>query len=125
LDQPKIAIGLDRDSLIERIESRIRHMVAIGWRNEVESLLESGVSTDAPAFRAIGYKTMAECVTGQLEEPEAIEKILIATRQYAKRQLTWLRKEPRLLWVEAKDGTEATASDILNIIRGGSNGKSN
>jgi tRNA dimethylallyltransferase len=117
---PKIAIDMDRDQLVGRIEERIRRMVDDGWRDEVRELLERGVPLSAPAFRAIGYRQIVESLEGRISFDEVVHLTLIATRQYAKRQMTWLRREPRLLWVDGHGDANAVADVILNKIRGGS-----
>ncbi len=118
----KFAIHIPRDDLVGRIEARIRRMVTDGWIEEVRSLLDSGVPIEAPAFRALGYRAVAEAILGNISFDEAVQKTIIATRQYAKRQFTWLRREPRLLWVDGQGGTMAVANIILNKIKAGSNG---
>lgn len=118
----KFAIDLGRDDRNDRIEARVRRMVDDGWREEVQGLLNRGVSMDAPAFRAIGYVDMAEVVIGRFSLDQAIDRIVVATRQYAKRQVTWLRKEPHLQWVDGSGGSASVVDRILNILKGGSNG---
>jgi tRNA dimethylallyltransferase len=117
---PKIAIDVGRDQLVGRIEARIRRMLDDGWRDEVLALLESGVPMSAPALRAIGYRQIADSLEGRTSFDEAVHLTLIATRQYAKRQMTWLRREPRLHWVDGHRPTEDVADLVENIIRGGS-----
>jgi tRNA dimethylallyltransferase len=117
---PKFALDIGREQLVGRIEARVRRMVDDGWRDEVRHLLESGVPLDAPAFRAIGYRQMAASLDGSLSLDEAIHLTLISTRQYAKRQMTWFRREPRLLWVEGHDDADVVANVIVDKIRGGS-----
>jgi len=121
-DRLKFAIDIGRDELVCRIEARIRRMVDNGWREEVGSLLDRGVPLDAPAFRAIGYRQMTAVVSGSLSMEDAIGQIEIATRQYAKRQLTWLRREPQLHWVDGQGGTKAVVDHIMQSIGEGKNG---
>lgn len=117
---PKVAIDIGREPLVGRIEARIRRMVDDGWRDEVRQLLESGVPLSAPAFRAIGYRYLADSVEGRISMDEALHLTLVATRQYAKRQMTWLRREPRVLWVDGHGEVDAVADLVLDKIRGGS-----
>lgn len=86
-----------REWLLPRIRARVEQMLATGWEEEVERLLESGIPESAPAFRAIGYREVAALARGDLDQREAFERIVTQTWQYAKRQLTWLRKEPNLV----------------------------
>jgi tRNA A37 N6-isopentenylltransferase MiaA len=74
------------------IANRVDAMLTAGWRDEVIRL-ESWVSADAPAWQASGYKAVREMVRGNLSEREAREAVIIATRQYAKRQRTWFRHQ--------------------------------
>ncbi len=117
---PKVAIEISRDELVGRIEARIHRMIDDGWREEVRQLLDSGVPMSAPAFRAIGYRQMAASLEGSLSLDEALHLTLISTRQYAKRQMTWLRREPRLLWVDGHGEPDAVANVVVNNFRGGS-----
>ena len=117
---PKVALEISRDELVGRIEARIRRMVDDGWREEVRQLLDSGVPISAPAFRAIGYRQIADSLEGRISFDEAVQLTLIKTRQYAKRQMTWLRIEPLLLWVDGHGEPDVVASVIVNKIRGGS-----
>ena len=117
---PKIAIDVGREPLVGRIETRIRRMFDEGWREEVQRLLNSGVPLSAPAFRAIGYKSVADVVRGESTMADAMQKTLVATRQYAKRQMTWLRREPRVRWIDGNGEAIAVADVVLNTIRGGS-----
>lgn len=79
-------------ALAERIARRVQAMVANGWLEEVERLVAT-VEEGAPAWNASGYETFRQCVTGQLERREAVERVIIETRQYAKRQRTWCRHQ--------------------------------
>ena len=79
-------------SLAGRIEARVEHMLASGWVGEVEELSQR-VSPDAPAWKASGYSVMRNHVQGKLDLSTAKERVIIETRQYAKRQRTWFRHQ--------------------------------
>jgi tRNA dimethylallyltransferase len=79
-------------ALAERIGRRIDDMLDHGWPDEVQRLMQT-VSPDAPAWNATGYGVVRDMVAGRLTRPEARERILIDTRQYAKRQRTWFRHQ--------------------------------
>ncbi|MEO6940402.1 MAG: tRNA (adenosine(37)-N6)-dimethylallyltransferase MiaA [Candidatus Kapaibacterium sp.] len=81
-----------REALKTRIENRIDEMLAAGWMNEVEGLRKNGVTVDMPSMRAIGYLELASVLEGQLSLEAAREKIIVRTRQYAKRQVTWMKR---------------------------------
>lgn len=103
----KIALCFeDRQQLYGRIDERVDKMVGDGLFAEVKSLLDGGLSPEATAMQAIGYKEPAEYFAGRLSMPEAIELIKQSSRRYAKRQLTWLRRDEevfRIRWGENPD----------------------
>lgn len=93
----------DRADLYARIDRRVDEMVRYGLFDEVEGLLTDGLSPDCTAMQAIGYKEIADCCRGLYPPGEAIDRIKLASRRYAKRQLTWLRRDEGLHWI-AWDG---------------------
>ena len=90
---------LDRQDLRDRIDKRVDTMVEQGLLEEVEALLTSGLPRDATALQAIGYKQFLAVAEGTATRQEAIEEVKLRSRQYAKRQLTWLRRNPDIFWV--------------------------
>ena len=95
-------IGLsfrDRQDLRDRIDRRVDGMVAQGLLQEVEGLLRSGLPRDATALQAIGYKQFLAVAEGRATVAEAIEEVKLRSRQYAKRQLTWLRRNGDIHWI--------------------------
>ena len=95
-------IGLsfrDRQDLRDRIDRRVDAMVEQGLLDEVQTLLGSGLPRDATALQAIGYKQFLAVADGTATEAEAVEEIKLRSRQYAKRQLTWLRRNPAIHWI--------------------------
>ena len=104
-----LAIALvpeSRAELAVRIERRFDAMVAAGFREEVERLRARGdLNPDLPAMRAVGYRQLWAHLDGDYTWDEARAKAIVATRQYAKRQLTWLRGDPRIeTWPAHSDG---------------------
>ena len=94
----------DRPLLHERIAARFQQMLADGLLGEVKILFDrEELSAELPAMRAVGYRQVWRYLSGQLEYEAMIEQAIIATRQYAKRQLTWLRGEPDLQDLAAED----------------------
>lgn len=89
----------NREDLYERIDSRADRMVEAGLFGEVRALLASGLSPDATAFQAIGYKEAVAALRGELTETEAVALIKQESRRYAKRQLTWLRRNGDVFWI--------------------------
>jgi tRNA dimethylallyltransferase len=90
-----------REELYRRIELRVDQMMADGLVYEVETLLKDGLSGRATAMQGIGYKEIARALSGECAMTEAAERIKQATRNYAKRQLTWFRRDERVVWIEA------------------------
>ena len=97
-----IWIGLqfaDRADMKALIDRRVDKMVQEGLLDEVRALLAMGLPRNATAMQAIGYKEFLGVLDGALTEPEAIELVKLRSRQYAKRQLTWLRRNPDIHWI--------------------------
>ena len=95
-------IGLqfrDRADMKALIDRRVDKMVGAGLLDEVRSLLQSGLPRDATALQAIGYKEFLGVLDGTASEDEAIAEVKLRSRQYAKRQLTWLRRNPDIRWI--------------------------
>lgn len=101
----KIGLTLPRAILYDRITRRAVRMVERGWVEEVEGLLQQGCRPDAPAFQAIGYRQIAAHVLGERSLTSALEETIRETRRFAKRQLTWFRREPDVEWHDARDLT--------------------
>ncbi len=90
----------DRALLHQRIEQRFHKMLAEGFEAEVRELMrQKGMSADLPSMRAVGYRQMLGYIQGELSYEEMVERGIIATRQLAKRQFTWLRVEKELHWL--------------------------
>jgi tRNA dimethylallyltransferase len=94
----KIGLMPSRDALYERIHARTDAMLATGWMEEVRGLMDSGLPENAKPFDFIGYRELREVLRGQKKFDAARAAIQQATRRYAKRQLTWFRKEPCVHW---------------------------
>ena len=95
-------IGLayrDRSDLRAAIDQRVDRMVASGLLEEVRSLAERGVPESATAMQAIGYKELVGVLRGERSLEEAAEEVKLRSRQYAKRQLTWLRRNENIFWI--------------------------
>ena len=97
-----VYIGLsfrDREDLRRRIDRRVDDMVRQGLLQEVPDLLDSGLPRDATALQAIGYKQFLAVADGAATTDQAVEEVKLRSRQYAKRQLTWLRRNPDIHWI--------------------------
>ena len=98
-----LALDWPRDLLYARLEARVHRMMEMGLLSEVRALLESGVPPAAQSMQGIGYKELIPVVMGQGDVDRAVWEIIVHTRHYAKRQGTWLRAEPRCVWLDARD----------------------
>lgn len=99
----QIGLRIDRPTLDRRIEERVDQMFAAGFVAEVERLLSEGLADGRTAVRAIGYREVAAYVAGEIGEAEARERTVIATRQFARRQDAWFRRDPRIGWLDYDD----------------------
>ena len=95
-----VCLHRPRDELHRRIDDRVEEMVAAGWAQEVAVLLESGCERTACGLESLGYQEMARLVTGGLSGQEVIAAIQQRSRRYAKRQLTWFRRDRRMRWID-------------------------
>ena len=98
-----IGIDRDREKLYERINLRVDIMLEKGLLTEVRDLYGKGIGADTTAMQAIGYKELVRYLEGRCTYDEAVEKIKMESRRYAKRQLTWFRRNPDILWFNADE----------------------
>ncbi len=112
----KVGLMPPREKLNEHIHARTDAMLEQGWMREVQALLESGLSEDAKPFDFIGYRELLAVLRGEMTSEQARAAIQQATRRYAKRQLTWFRKEPGVRWFSGfgdDSGVQAAALEWL------------
>jgi tRNA dimethylallyltransferase len=109
----KIGLMPPREKLNERIHARTDAMLAQGWMREVQSLLESGLSENSKPFDFIGYRELRAVLRGEITLEIARGAIRQATRQYAKRQVTWFRKEPGVSWFSGFGDDAAVQAGVL------------
>lgn len=95
----QVGVDIDRPTLDERIARRVEEMFAGGFVEEVEALLARGLADGRTAGRAIGYREVAGFLAGDRTLAEAKEQTVVATRRFARRQDSWFRKDPRVVWV--------------------------
>lgn len=112
---PFIAFGLTmpREKLYHRIEQRVDAMLVNGLIEEVEGLLARGHPRDATALQSFGYKELIAYLDGNCTLDEAIAQLKQNTRRFAKRQLTWFRKDSRIKWIE-RESTEQVVDALLD-----------
>ena len=110
----RIGLGLDRPTLFARLDRRIDAWLAAGFLDEVRDLLARGYAPSLPSMSGLGYREMAQVLSGELSLDEGVARLKLATRQYAKRQQTWFRRDAAIHWLEA---TTATVDDLLALLR--------
>lgn len=110
----------DRKKLYERIESRVDQMLSKGLGDEVRTLKERGCNASMVSMQGLGYKEILEYLDGRCSLLEAVEKIKKETRHFAKRQLTWFRREKDVIWLDKQAfayDEDAVLSCILENLR--------
>ena len=111
-------IGLDfedRDELYRRIDSRVEIMLEMGLIEEIQSLLARGIPAKCTALQAIGYKEFIAALEGEITVAEAATQVQQSSRRYAKRQLTWFRRNEKMNWIKRKTGQ--SAEEIFALAR--------
>lgn len=113
----KIGLAPERDALYERVHARTDTMLKRGWLDEVRQLTESGLPEDAKPFGFIGYRELRAVLRNELTLQDAKATIQQATRRYAKRQLTWFRRESEVQWLKGFGDEAEVQSEALTIAR--------
>jgi len=106
------ALDWPRELLYERINLRVDRMISEGLIDEVQGILRDAVPREAQSMQAIGYREIIAMLMGECTQEEAIALIKRNTRRYAKRQLTWLRRDPSVHWINRAD-----FSDVRSIVK--------
>jgi tRNA dimethylallyltransferase len=103
--RPAVQIGLevDRELLRERLARRVHTMVDQGLLEEIRRLDATGLRRGKTAPRALGYAQFLRVLDGEADVEQAAEETIVATRQFARRQLTWFRADPRITWLDWQD----------------------
>lgn len=105
----------DRAELYRRIDRRVDMMLEMGLISEIQGLLAIGIPPRCTAMQAIGYKEFVNALNGEETIAQAAEEVKKASRHYAKRQLTWFRRNPKLHWLKRQTGEKN--EEILSIAR--------
>ena len=105
----------DRQDLYNRIDRRVDIMLELGLIDEIQSLLDSGISAKCTAMQAIGYKEFVAALEGRISIAEAAAQVQQASRHYAKRQLTWFRRNLKIHWL--RRSKTAGTEEILHLAR--------
>lgn len=112
-----LCIDRDREELYERINLRVDMMLRDGLEEEVKVLLESGCGRSLNSMQGIGYKELIDCIEGKISLEEAAETIKQSSRRYAKRQLTWFRRDARIHYIDGKNAFEEAKILIDEFIK--------
>ena len=113
----KVGLMPPREALYERINARVSAMLERGWLEEVRGLLAAGLPENAKPFDFIGYRELREHLRGELSLEDAVAVIAQATRRYAKRQVTWFRRESGVRWLEHFGDDPSTQQAVLAWVR--------
>jgi tRNA dimethylallyltransferase len=112
----KIVLTLDRSVLYSNIENRTMQMIQQGWIEEVKRLIDSGIPKNSSGLSSIGYRQIISYLNGEISQDEMIKEIIKETKQYARKQLIWFRKEPNVHWVDIYNERESQiANEIIGI----------
>ena len=111
----KLGIAVAREELYRRIEERVDRMIADGLVDEVRGLIAAGYPPTLKALGSIGYREVCSHLAGAYPLDEAIRLIKQHTRNYAKRQLTWFRKDSEILWVEYPGKSATIDSNVMEF----------
>ena len=114
-DYKVYALDWDRQTLYDRINKRVDMMIEQGLIEEVKQILDK-YDTFPTAMQGLGYKEVVDYLKGDLTKEEMIEKIKMESRRYAKRQLTWFRKNKQTIWLNAADDIQSNIDIILKAI---------
>ncbi|MEM9042379.1 MAG: tRNA (adenosine(37)-N6)-dimethylallyltransferase MiaA [Actinomycetota bacterium] len=110
-DVAQIGIRRPRDVTAQRIEQRVHTMIDAGLLDEVRRLHARGLSRTAG--QALGYKELIEHLEGRMSHDEAVDRIIVRTRQFAVRQERWFRRDPRVRWIDVGDGPVNSVIDTV------------
>jgi len=113
-----IGLNLERPMLFAGLDRRIEAWIAGGLLEEVRALLERGFAADLPSMSGLGYRELAQVVRGELDLATAVTQFKHATHQYAKRQMTWFRRDSRITWLDAATVTPEQVLRILTLASG-------
>lgn len=117
-DAMVFGLSMDRDFLYERINRRVDRMLEQGLEEEVRSLLKAGLPADCLSMKSLGYRQMAEYISGKCDFATAVNNIKRGTRHFAKRQITWYKNMPYIHWftVDRSLNYEKIVTDMANAL---------
>lgn len=113
----KLGLSPSREDLYRKLDARSEQMLGGGLVDEIRQLLASGVPPDAKPFESIGYKEALAFIRSELTYEQALELMRRDTRRYAKRQMTWFKRDKDITWVSGFGTDETTLCSILDIVK--------
>ncbi len=120
LDFKIVALHLERQEVLRRIQQRLQQRLDSGMIDEVQGLIKKGVSFEKLKYYGLEYKFIAQYLEGEFSYPEMVEKLNVAIRQYAKRQMTWFRGMERkgfaINWIDGNLQVDDQVSSVLDIL---------
>lgn len=121
---PVLEIGLNssRKHLVERLAQRVQGMWAAGLVDEVKGLIDHGIRESKTASQAIGYSQALAQLDGKFTEDEAIAETTLLTQRYARRQMSWFRRDPRINWFDYQ--SETLLADVMSLVHSNLENKS-
>jgi len=113
---PVLEIGLNssREHLVERLAQRVQGMWSAGLVDEVKGLIDMGIRDSKTASQAIGYSQALAQLDGKFTEDEAIAETTLLTQRYARRQMSWFRRDPRINWFDYQ--SETLLTDVMSLV---------
>jgi tRNA dimethylallyltransferase len=113
---PVLEIGLNsaREHLVERLAQRVREMWSAGLVDEVKGLIDKGIRDSKTASQAIGYSQALASIDGRLTEEEGIAETILLTQRYARRQMSWFRRDPRIHWFDYQ--AEDLVKEVMELV---------
>jgi tRNA dimethylallyltransferase len=112
----KICLYPDREEMYQAIDARVDAMLEAGFADEVQGLLDKGYGEGLKSMQSIGYRHMVQYLNGNITRQEMSETMKRDTRRYAKRQLTWFRGDPELVWIHKQDGLTGMLSLVGKFV---------
>ena len=114
-----LILNRSRDVIYKRIEQRVDQMLEEGLVDEVKGLLDKGVSPDALSMQGLGYKEIVSYLSGECTLDEAVYKLKLNTRHFAKRQITWFKREKEAIWLnyEDFDDLDEMLNEIISLLK--------
>lgn len=120
----KFGLTLPRESLYERIEQRVDSMMVQGFLQEVEALQAKGYHAGLPSMKSLGYRHLMAYLQGEWSLESAVHYLKRDTKRFAKRQMTWFRREEDVQWLDVNEGLDSAAERVVHSMNRGNHWES-